>query len=379
MEAGLMSVTGQAPLVILAAGGTGGHLFPAEALASALKKRGVEVELATDERATRYGHEFPARRTHIIPSATIRGRDPFSLAKTAAMLGLGAAKALLMLRRARPVAVVGFGGYPTLPPVLAATLRKVPTVIHDANAVMGRANKMLAPRVTAIATSFRDVVAADAALAAKATMTGNPVRPAVVAAAAQPYPAANADGAIKLLVFGGSQGARVMADIVPPAIEQLAPEVRAKLAIVQQARPEDDERVAGTYRRLGVTAEVAPFFTDLPARIAASHLIVSRSGASTVAELAVIGRPAILVPLPHALDQDQLANATVLAEAGGAIVLKQDDFTPARLAQELTALAAHRDKLAAMAAGAKSAGAIDAADRLADLVLRVANVIPPSR
>jgi UDP-N-acetylglucosamine--N-acetylmuramyl-(pentapeptide) pyrophosphoryl-undecaprenol N-acetylglucosamine transferase len=374
MEGGLMGE----PLILLAAGGTGGHLFPAEALADALRRRDVIVDLATDERASRYGHDFPARQTHVIPSATIRGRNPVALARTVGTLALGAIKALRLLRRIRPAAVVGFGGYPTLPPLLAATLRRIPTIIHDANAVMGRANRMLAPRVSAIATSFPGMTL-DGPLAAKATFTGNPVRPMVIAAAGNAYPPRDADEPLNLLVFGGSQGARVMADIVPPAIERMAPEMRARLNIVQQARGEDHERVAGVYARLGVRAEVAPFFADLPARIAESHLIVSRSGASTVAELAVIGRPAILVPLPHALDQDQLANANVLAKAGGAIVLKQDDFTPERLAHEIETLAADPATLPAMAAGAKSAGVLDAADRLADLVLRVANVIPPAR
>jgi UDP-N-acetylglucosamine--N-acetylmuramyl-(pentapeptide) pyrophosphoryl-undecaprenol N-acetylglucosamine transferase len=366
---------GDQPLVLLAAGGTGGHLFPAQALADALKRRGVTVDLATDERGARYGHDFPARATHVIPSATIRGRDPISMARTAAVLGVGAIKALPLLRRIRPAAVVGFGGYPTLPPLLAATLRRIPTVIHDANAVMGRANRMLSSRVTAIAISFPGM-ALDAPLAAKATVTGNPVRPVVIAAAARPYAAPSASGPLHLLVTGGSQGARVMADVVPPAIEAMPPELRARLVITQQARGEDETRVRESYARIGAKAEVAPFFSDLPARIAASQLIVSRSGASTVAELAAIGRPSILVPLPGALDQDQLANATVLAKAGGAIVLKQDDFTPARLAGEIAALAADAGRLAAMAAGAKSAGVLDAADRLADLVLRVAGVVP---
>ena len=364
-----------APLVLLAAGGTGGHLFPAEALAVALKRRGAIVDLATDERATRYGSAFPARTTHVIPSATIRGRDPLSLLKTGGVLAIGVAKAMLLLGRIRPVAVVGFGGYPTLPPLLAASFRRIPTVIHDANAVMGRANRMLSSRVTAIATSFAGMTL-DAALATKATTTGNPVRPMVTAAAAQPYPAREAAGPFNLLVTGGSQGARVMADIVPPAVEAMAPELRARLNIVQQARGEDEQRVAAAYARLGVKSEVAPFFSDLPARIAAAHLIVSRSGASTVAELAAIGRPSILVSLPHALDQDQLANANVLAGSGGAIVLRQEDFTPERLAREIAALAADPGTLSAMAAGAKSAGVLDAADRLADLVLRVANVVP---
>jgi UDP-N-acetylglucosamine--N-acetylmuramyl-(pentapeptide) pyrophosphoryl-undecaprenol N-acetylglucosamine transferase len=371
MEARLMGE----PLVLVAAGGTGGHLFPAEALADALRRRGVIVDLATDERATRYGRDFPARETHVIPSATIRGRNPIALAKTVLTLGIGAMKALRLLRRIRPIAVVGFGGYPTLPPLLAATLRRIPTVIHDANAVMGRANKMLAPRVSAIATSFPNITL-DAPLAAKATFTGNPVRRMVLAAAAQPYAAPDGSGRLRLLVTGGSQGARVMADVVPPAIEKMASDLRARLDVVQQARGEDERRVTDAYARLGVKAEVAPFFSDLPARIAAAHLIVSRSGASTVAELAAIGRPAILVPLPHALDQDQLANANVLADAGGAIVLRQADFTPERLANEISCLAADPGRLSAMAAGAKSAGVLDAADRLADLVLRVANVVP---
>jgi len=364
-----------APVVLLAAGGTGGHLFPAEALADALSRRGVTVDLATDERATRYGHDFPARATHLIPSATIRGRDPVSLAKTGGALALGFRKAIALLRRIRPVAAIGFGGYPTLPPMLAARFLQIPTVIHDANAVMGRANRMLSSRVTAIATSFPGMTL-DPKLAAKATTTGNPVRPMVLAAAQQPYAAPGPGGTFHLLVTGGSQGARVMADVVPPAIEAMAPDLRARLAIVQQARGEDETRVREAYARLGVKAEVAPFFTDLPARIAAAHLIVSRSGASTVAELAAIGRPSILVPLPHALDQDQLANATVLANAGGAIVLQQDDFTAVRLAGAVGAVAADADKLSAMAVAAKSAGVLDAAERLADLVLRVAGVVP---
>jgi UDP-N-acetylglucosamine--N-acetylmuramyl-(pentapeptide) pyrophosphoryl-undecaprenol N-acetylglucosamine transferase len=366
------------PLVLLAAGGTGGHLFPAQALAEALKRRGVSVDLATDERATRYGQDFPARATHVIPSATIRGRDPISLGKTVAALGVGTLKALMLLRRIKPAAVVGFGGYPTLPPVSAATLLRIPTVIHDANAVMGRANRMLAPRVSAIATSFSGMKL-DANFAAKATTTGNPIRPMVLAAAAQTYAAPAPGGSFNLLITGGSQGARVMADIVPPAMEAIAPELRARLSIVQQARGEDETRVRDAYTRLGLKAEVAPFFSDLPARIASAHLIVSRSGASTVAELAAIGRPSILVPLPHALDQDQLANANVLAKAGGAIVLKQDDFTPARLASEIGALAADPAKLSSMAAGAKSAGVPDAAEQLADLVLRVAGVLPAAQ
>jgi UDP-N-acetylglucosamine--N-acetylmuramyl-(pentapeptide) pyrophosphoryl-undecaprenol N-acetylglucosamine transferase len=357
--------------VLLVAGGTGGHLFPAEALAAALAPRGIAVELATDARAVGYGGKFPARAMHLIPSATPRG--PFGYAKAGAVIAIGVANAYRLLGRLRPAAVVGFGGYPSIPAVLAAGLRRIPSVIHEQNGVMGRANRLLAPRVTAIATSFAGVVDADPALAAKATRTGNPLRPAVLAAMA-PYTPPGPNGPLRLLAFGGSQGARIMADVVPPAVERLDGAMRARLAVVQQARPEDLERVRATYARPGVTAEVAPFFQDLPARIAAAHLVVSRSGASTVAELAALGRPSVLVPLPHALDQDQLANAKVLEAAGGAILLRQEAFTPERLAREIAALARDPARLSAMASGARSAGAPDAADRLADLVMRVAGL-----
>jgi UDP-N-acetylglucosamine--N-acetylmuramyl-(pentapeptide) pyrophosphoryl-undecaprenol N-acetylglucosamine transferase len=356
--------------VLVAAGGTGGHLFPAEALAAALAARGVAVHLATDRRATRYGGAFADEAVHVIASATLRARNPFALLRTGTSLGVGVTQAWALIGRLKPRAVVGFGGYPTVPPLLAASWRGVPSLIHDANAVIGRANRLLAPRVDAIATSFADMFRNEPRLAAKATLTGNPVRPAVVAAAATLYP--EALDPLRLLIFGGSQGARVMADVVPAAIGLLEPALRARLAIVQQARDEDLARVRSAYGDLRVAAEVAPFFADLPARIASSHLVVARSGAATVAELSVIGRPAILVPLPHALDQDQFANAGVLADAGGAIRLKQDDFTPRRLASELAALAVAPQRLAAMAAAAKSAGRLDAADRLADLVLKIA-------
>jgi len=359
-----------APLVLLAAGGTGGHLFPAEALASALQKRGATVDLATDARVAHF--KFSARAVHLIPSATLRGTDPFNLVRTAARLALGTAKAWAMLGRVRPTVVVGFGGYPTVPPLWAASLRGIPTVVHEQNGVMGRANRALAPRVTAIASSVRMLQRLDPRWQGKIIFTGNPVRGEVIAAAATPYTAPEANGKLHLLVFGGSQGARVMSEIVPSAIEKLPGDLRARLTIVHQARAEDVDTVRAAYGRLGVAVEVGPFFTDLPQRMAAAHLIVSRSGASTVAELSAIGRPAILVPLPHALDQDQFANAGVLADAGGAFRLAQRDFTPERLASEIAALAADPSRLTAMAQAAKSAGTLDAAERLADLVLKVA-------
>ena len=361
---------GKSPLILLCAGGTGGHLFPAEALAGALAKRGVVIDLATDHRAAHF--KFPARDVHLIPSATVRGRDPLSLARTASLLALGTLKAWSLIGRIRPAVVVGFGGYPTVPPLFAASLRGVPTVLHEQNGVMGRANRLLASRVTRIATGFRTLKNVDAKVQAKIAFTGNPIRPAVLQAAETPYTAPTNE--LRLLVFGGSQGAHVMAEIVPPAIAQLSADVRARLRIVQQARAEDLDAVKATYAKLNVQAECAPFFSDLPARMASAHLIVSRSGASTVAELAAIGRPAIMVPLPHALDQDQFANAGLLAEAGGGIRLVQRDFTPERLASEINRLAADPTALVNMAAAAKSAGTLDAAERLADLVLQVAGL-----
>jgi len=357
-------------LILLAAGGTGGHLFPAQALADALIKRGAMIDLVTDTRAAHF--KFPARTVHLIPSATLRGRDPLALARTASVLGLGTAKAWALLGRLKPAVVVGFGGYPTVPPLMAATLRGIPTVLHEQNGVMGRANRLLAPRVTAIATGFRTLARIEASLQGKLTFTGNPVRSEVIAAAATPYAAPQPDGKLRLLVFGGSQGARVMAEVVPSAIERVAAELRARLSIVQQARAENLDVVRATYARLGVEADCAPFFADLPARMAAAHLVIARSGASTVAELSAIGRPAILVPLPHSLDQDQFVNAGVLQHAGGAIRLEQRDFTPERLAGEIVALATDQGRLAHMARAAKSAGSVDAAERLADLVLKVA-------
>jgi UDP-N-acetylglucosamine--N-acetylmuramyl-(pentapeptide) pyrophosphoryl-undecaprenol N-acetylglucosamine transferase len=363
---------GAPPLVLLAAGGTGGHLFPAQALADALLKRGAIVDLATDTRAAHF--KFPARTVHLIPSATLRGRNPVSLARTATLLTLGTAKAWSMLGRVRPAVVVGFGGYPTVPPLMAATLRGIPTVLHEQNGVMGRANRLLAARVTAIATGFRKLARLDPRLQAKITFTGNPVRAEVIAAAATPYAVPEPDGKLHLLVFGGSQGARVMAEIVPAAIERLTADLRARLAVVQQARAEDLDTVRGIYTRLGVAAETAPFFSDLPARMASAHLVISRSGASTMAELSAIGRPAVLVPLPHALDQDQFINAGLLEAAGGAIRIEQRDFTPERLVSEIAGLAGEPGRLGRMAQAAKSAGTVDGAERLADLVLKVAGI-----
>jgi len=363
-----------APLILLAAGGTGGHLFPAEALGVELIKRGLRVRLVTDDRALRYSGLFSKDMIDVVASETARGRNPLQLAYAGLTLAVGTLSAFGLMRRLKPAAVVGFGGYPTLPPLIAARLAGIPRIIHDANAVLGRANRFLSRHVRAIATSLPGVLDRDPALSGKTTTVGTPMRPAVLAAAATSYTPPEGTGPFRLLVVGGSQGARIMSDIVPPAIEKLEPSLWGRLVLTQQVRDEDMARVRAVYDRLTIRAELAPFFTDLPARLASNHLVISRSGAGTVAELAAIGRPSILVPLPGAIDQDQFANAGVLSQAGGALRIAQSDFTPDRLAAEISALAADPAGLAAMASAARGAGRLDAAERLADLVAKVAGI-----
>ena len=365
------------PLVLIAAGGTGGHLFPAEALATALQARGVRVALATDERVGTLAGSFPAEEVIAISSATPSGRSPLRMAQAALTLGRGLYEAARVVRRVNPAVVIGFGGYPTVPPVLAASLSGVPTLIHEQNGVMGRANRFLARTVSAIATGFPNVKGVPAGIKAPLIHTGNPVRPAVLAART-PYPSLTAGGTLRLLVFGGSQGARVMSEVVPAALERLSSDVRRRVQLVQQARDEDLARVQDAYARLGLAFEAQPFFKDLPQRTADSHLIVSRSGASTVAELAVIGRPSILVPLPGALDQDQAANAASLAAINAATVIPQPEFTPERLAGEIMARLEHPERLTKEAEAAKSAGIADAAERLAAAVLQTAGAPAPN-
>jgi UDP-N-acetylglucosamine--N-acetylmuramyl-(pentapeptide) pyrophosphoryl-undecaprenol N-acetylglucosamine transferase len=360
------------PLVLICAGGTGGHLFPAEALANALKIAGARVALATDKRVAAISGSFPADEILEIPSATLSGRSVPQMARAALLLTAGVAKALPALRRLKPAAVVGFGGYPTVPPVLAAAMLRVPTVIHEQNGVMGRANRLLARWATLIATGFPTVSGVPEKAAGETVHTGNPVRPSVIAASATSYPPLPDGGPMRILIFGGSQGARVMSDVVPQAIERLPDRYRRRLSVTQQARGEDLERVRSHYGRLVSDADVQTFFKDLPQRIAAAHLVIARSGASTVAELAVIGRPSILVPLPGALDQDQAANARTLAGIGAAIAMPQAEFTPDRLAGEIQTFFQDPERLTRAAAAAKSAGIADAAERLAHAVLQLA-------
>jgi UDP-N-acetylglucosamine--N-acetylmuramyl-(pentapeptide) pyrophosphoryl-undecaprenol N-acetylglucosamine transferase len=354
--------------VMLAAGGTGGHLFPAEALAAVLAVRGCDVVLATDERVLQHSTQFAPDHVFMIPSATFKSRHPLALLASGFRLVSGFVKALQVIRQVRPAAVVGFGGYPTVPPVLAAWLLGVPTVLHEQNGVLGRANRFLAPKVRAIGTGLERVKGLEGALAAKVRFVGNPLRPAVMRAI-RPFPALTGQDMFELLVTGGSQGARVMSDCVPEAVALLPEAIRKRLHIVQQARPEDVERVRASYAASGVDAEVAAFFTDLPERIAAAHLVIGRAGASTVAELAAIGRPSILVPLPHSLDNDQAANAAFLAEAGAADVINQSAFTPQWLSQRLQHHMTDIKSLTDSAQSAKKRGITDGAERFADLVL----------
>lgn len=361
-------MTDPKPSIVVAAGGTGGHLFPAYALAEELGRRGFVVDLVTDERGDRYGTGFPARAIHHIPSATLAGRSPLAVAATAAKLSRGVIRAYALLRRLEPGAVIGFGGYPTFPPLIAAGLRKIPTAVHEQNAVLGRANRMLARRVTAIATSFEHVRNLDAAALKKVHFTGNPVRSQVVALSGASYVPSRGEAPFHLLVFGGSQGARYFSDTVPPALATLTETERRRLVVTQQAREEDVARVEAAYGAAGITATVAPFFKDLPARMAASHLVVARAGASSVAELTVLGRPSILVPLPHALDNDQLYNAQGLAESGGGWCIEQKHLDAARFVTEISTLMNAPERLEAAAIAAKKQGRPDAVGRLADLV-----------
>ncbi len=357
-------------IVMLAAGGTGGHVFPAEALAYELKARGHSVHLVTDSRAERYAGKFPAEEIHVVPSATIGSKNPIRVIKALATLWTGLRSARKLMTRLKPVAVVGFGGYPTVPPLLASTGMGVPSLLHEQNAVMGRANKALAKRVKAIAGGFLPENKGE--YGDKIVMTGNPVRPAVLAAADVAYTPSNSGEEFNLVVFGGSQGAQFFSAAVPAAICLLPNDLRSRITLTQQARVEDKDSVVESYKKLGVRADVSPFFGDMAERIAQADLVISRSGASTVSELSVIGRPSVLVPYPHALDHDQAANAAALSAAGGASVIKQADLSPNALSALLADAMNDPARLEKTAAAAKATGKPDAAKRLADLVEAIA-------
>jgi UDP-N-acetylglucosamine--N-acetylmuramyl-(pentapeptide) pyrophosphoryl-undecaprenol N-acetylglucosamine transferase len=367
----------QAPLIVLAAGGTGGHLFPAEALSHALHARGLRVALITDTRAAEYAGSFPAESIHAVPAATPSGRSPLKMLQAALVLAKGAFAARRAIKALQPALVVGFGGYPTVPPLIAASNAGLPTLIHEQNAVMGRANKALSSRVTAIAGGF--LPEGQSRHADKIVITGNPVRPAVIAAAETPYVASRGSEPFHLVVFGGSQGAQFFSAALPAAIALLPDDLKARLRLTQQARAEDEAGVRKALSDMGIAAEVSPFFTDMAARIAAAHLVISRSGASTVSEIAVIGRPSILVPYPHALDHDQAANAAALMAKDGATVIRQAELSPDVLAAMLAERMRDPDGLAATAAHARAAGKPDSATLLADLTEAIAGKMPISQ
>jgi len=358
-------------LVVLAAGGTGGHVFPADALAGALLERGCKVALVTDRRGGGYGGTLGKLDTHRITAGQITGRSPLKRLRGLVELALGTVQARRLLGRLRPAAAVGFGGYASIPTMLAAGWAHVPTVIHEQNAVLGRANRVLAPRVTRIARSFEHVVALRAQDAARAVLTGNPVRGAIAALYDRLYDAPVAGGPLRILVTGGSQGATVFSRVVPAAIALLPEAARRRLIIAQQCRPADIDQARAAYDAANFGAELKTFFDDMPARLTAAHLVICRSGASTCAEITASGRPAILVPYPHATDDHQTANARALEAAGAAWLVPEPSFTPGALAERLLSLLDAPAALAERAARARGLGRPDAAARLADVVLSV--------
>ncbi|WP_347303280.1 undecaprenyldiphospho-muramoylpentapeptide beta-N-acetylglucosaminyltransferase [Croceibacterium sp. TMG7-5b_MA50] len=352
---------------VLVAGGTGGHLTPAYALAQELERRGHQVALITDAR----GAAIPGKPDFLPAQVMAAGRftkNPLGWGKAMSAMLEGRRMARALYKEMRPTAVVGFGGYPALPALVAANHDKIPTVIHEQNAVLGRVNRLLARGVDAIAIAYDKVGRLDASHAAKVHVVGNPVRPAVLALRDEPYPQVMPGGPVRLLVTGGSQGARVLSDVVPQGLALLPAEMRDRLHVTQQCRPEDLERVRAFYADNAIAADLASFFTDMDARLATTHLFIGRAGASTIAELSAAGRPAILIPLPIATDDHQAANAAELAAAGGARSIRQHMFTPAELARQMAELLADPEGLAVAAHAAWNCGRPDAARDLADLV-----------
>jgi UDP-N-acetylglucosamine--N-acetylmuramyl-(pentapeptide) pyrophosphoryl-undecaprenol N-acetylglucosamine transferase len=361
-------------LAVVAAGGTGGHLFPAQALAQVLTGRGWRVVLATDERVQTLSANFPAERRIPLSAATFKPGDPLGAVKAAGAILRGVMQARAELSALKPAVVIGFGGYPSLPALIAAISQGRRTIIHEQNAVMGRANRLLAPFVTAIACAFPTLQKAPAKVAARAVVVGNPVRPEIQALFDKPYepPSETSAGELRLLVTGGSQGARLLSETVPKAVALLPEALRGRLKVRQQTRAESVEAATAAYRAAGVTAEIATFFDNIAERLAQAHLVIGRAGAGTVCEIAVAGRPAIFVPLKIALDDDQGQNARLLAEAGAAEMLREDALSPESLAALLQRLLADPTRLAQMAAAAHAVARPAAADRLADLVEKTA-------
>ena len=348
-------------VIVLSAGGTGGHLFPAQALAGVLARRGRGIVVMTDTRFANYATAFPGAQIQTVPSSPLNAiAAPFKI-----MAGI--AIAFTKLLKLKPAAVVGFGGYPSVPVMLAATLARLPTAIIEQNAVVGRANRLVMNRVKVVAAAF-PIARFAPNDKSKIVLTGNPLRPEVEALWAAPYNQPQSDGPLRLLVFGGSQGARAMSEIVPAALTRLPHDLKARLSVVQQCRPEDIETVRQIYRNAEIGAELQTFFTDLPKRMAECHLAIARSGAGTVAELMAIGRPAILVPLPGALDDNQTPNADILARADAGWRVAQAALTPDALARMLIKIFAVPADLATRAAAAHALATPHAAEKLADVV-----------
>ncbi|MGO4409042.1 MULTISPECIES: undecaprenyldiphospho-muramoylpentapeptide beta-N-acetylglucosaminyltransferase [unclassified Brevundimonas] len=351
---------------VVAAGGTGGHMFPAEALARELASRGWRVVLATDARGEKYAHAFPAEERLALDAAT--GSGPVGLLKAGLAILRGVGQAKSAFNRLDADVVVGFGGYPSAPALVAAILQKRPTLIHEQNAVLGRTNRMLAPRVDGVASAFPTLGRAPEPVKARAQVVGNPVRPDIRALFDRPYTAPAADGPIHVLVTGGSQGARILSETAPRALAALPEAIRDRLKVQQQSRPETLESARQIYLDAGIEAEVAPFFRDMADRLSKAHLVIGRAGASTCSELAVAALPSVLIPLKIAMDDHQTLNARALSEAGAARVIAEDDLTVDSLTAALMDILSDPARLAAMSAAARSVAIPDAAARLADLV-----------
>jgi UDP-N-acetylglucosamine--N-acetylmuramyl-(pentapeptide) pyrophosphoryl-undecaprenol N-acetylglucosamine transferase len=354
---------------VLAAGGTGGHMIPAHALAEELIARGHRVALVTDDRGARIPGLFEQAQVHILPAGRLSG-GPVGWLRAVRNILTGRAMASRLYETFKPAAVIGFGGYPALPALMAARRDRIATLIHEQNAVLGRVNRLMAGKVDAIATAYGEVQRLPAKAKAKVQLVGNPVREEVLAIREQPFPDLGEDGIFRLLVIGGSQGASILSDVVPEGLALLPEHFRRRLQVTQQCRPEDIEQVRARYAELGIPADLATYMPDLPERLAWSHLVIARAGASTIAELTAAGRPAILVPLPSATDDHQTFNAREMARAGGARMIAQKSFTPVELAKQMQKLALEPEALANAAARARAVGRPDAARDLADLVER---------
>ncbi|GAA4724321.1 undecaprenyldiphospho-muramoylpentapeptide beta-N-acetylglucosaminyltransferase [Sphingomonas lutea] len=361
---------------VLAAGGTGGHMVPAHALAAELKSRGHGVLLITDERGARFPGLFKDVPVHILPAGRIGG-GPLGWLRTARAVMRGRGEAKRIYKEHTPDAVIGFGGYAAFPALLAASAMNIPTILHEQNAVAGRTNRLLAGDAAALATAYDQVERYRPSYKAKIVLVGNPVREIVSRLGELPYPPFDEIAPLKILVTGGSQGASIFADVVPEGLGKLQPWLRRRLQVVQQCRPDDIDAVRDRYARLGIPAELMTYIEDLPEKLGDAHLVIARAGASTVAELTAAGRPAILVPYPAATDDHQTANAREMTAAGGARTIQQSGFTPDVLARQIEAMAADPVALSNAASRALSVGRPHAARDLADLVERVGGGLAP--